>query len=97
MLTHAALIEFKHAPGLRPLKCEPAGQYSPDVHRSYPETPRAYIQGIVAAKYDTLGHARIRSYIPILVERSAWNRLHRETFHPATKLMIGTRAFSGRK
>jgi hypothetical protein len=48
---------------------------------SYPETPREYIQGIVAAEYDTLDHARIRSYVPILVERSAWNRLHRETFH----------------
>ena len=48
---------------------------------SYPDTPREYIQGIVAAEYDTLGHARIRSYLPILVERSAWNRLHRETFH----------------
>ena len=46
---------------------------------SYPETPRHYIEDIVADELDALGHARIRSYLPILVERSAWNRLHRET------------------
>ena len=46
---------------------------------SYPETPRDYIEDIVAAEFGTLGHARIRSYLPILVERSAWNGLHRET------------------
>jgi hypothetical protein len=46
---------------------------------SYPETPRDHIEGVVADEYDVLDHhARIRNYIPILVERGAWNRLHRE-------------------
>ncbi|MCQ6272902.1 hypothetical protein M8J71_20810 [Pseudarthrobacter sp. R1] len=46
---------------------------------SYPELPRDHIEGVVAEEYDVLDHhARIRTYIPILVERSAWNRLHRE-------------------
>ncbi|MET1088165.1 MAG: hypothetical protein ABWY04_13760 [Arthrobacter sp.] len=48
---------------------------------SYPETPRDHIEGIVADEYVSLDRAPIRSYIPILVERSAWNRLHRETAH----------------
>ncbi|MFF1253488.1 three-helix bundle dimerization domain-containing protein [Pseudarthrobacter sp. NPDC058329] len=48
---------------------------------SYPETPRAHIEGIVADEFHTLNRARIRGYIPILVERSAWNRLHRERTH----------------
>jgi hypothetical protein len=49
---------------------------------SYPEIPRDHIEGIVTDEYDILDHnARIRSYIPILVERGAWNRLHREKTH----------------
>jgi hypothetical protein len=49
---------------------------------SYPEAPRDHIEGIVADEYDILdNNARIRSYIPILVERGAWNRLHRERTH----------------
>ncbi len=48
---------------------------------SYPETPRGHIEAIVADEYDVLERGRIRSYIPILVERSAWNRLHRERTH----------------
>lgn len=48
---------------------------------SYPETPRDHIEGIVADEYHALDGGRIRSYVPILVERSAWNRLHRENLH----------------
>jgi hypothetical protein len=48
---------------------------------SYPEASRDHIQGIVADEYEALDHARIRSYLPILVERSSWNRLHRERIH----------------
>jgi hypothetical protein len=45
---------------------------------SYPETPKTHIEDIVAEVYATLDGGRIRSYIPILVERGSWNRLHRE-------------------
>jgi hypothetical protein len=45
---------------------------------SYPEAPKDHIEDIVAEEYATLDGGRIRSYIPILVERGSWNRLHRE-------------------
>ena len=45
---------------------------------SYPETPRDHIEGVVADEYAILERGRIRNYIPILVERRAWNRLHLE-------------------
>ena len=45
---------------------------------SYPETPEDHIEDIVADEYATLDGGRIRSYIPILVERGSWKRLHHE-------------------
>ncbi len=45
----------------------------------YPEAPRSHIESIVVEEYDTLNRGRIKTYIPILVEHSARNRLHSES------------------
>lgn len=41
----------------------------------YPHAPRPLIAGIVAEEYKTLETARIRTYIPTLVENKARSRL----------------------
>ena len=44
----------------------------------HPDAPRLLIANLVEEKYDELAFSRIRTYIPILVEREATNRITRE-------------------
>ena len=44
----------------------------------FPEAPRQHIAGIVGEEYESLADGRIRSYVPILIEHEARDRLHRE-------------------
>ena len=44
----------------------------------YPDAPRPLVALVVAEEYQTLDASRIRTYIPILVESGAKDRLNRE-------------------
>ena len=44
----------------------------------HPDAPRLLIANLVEEEYDQLAFSRIRTYIPILVEREATNRITRE-------------------
>jgi hypothetical protein len=44
----------------------------------YPQAPRAHVENVVAHEYESLSGGRIRTYVPILVEHSARDRLHHE-------------------
>jgi hypothetical protein len=44
----------------------------------FPEAPRSHIEGVVGEEYDSLDRARIRTYLPTLIEHDARTRLHRE-------------------
>ena len=52
----------------------------------YPDAPRPRVARVVAEEYQTLDSSRIRTYIPILVEHGAKDRLNREFSTQIAKL-----------
>ncbi|GAA4044328.1 hypothetical protein GCM10023063_33760 [Arthrobacter methylotrophus] len=45
----------------------------------HPDASRTLVARAVAEEYDQLASGRIRTYIPTLIERGAWNRINRES------------------
>lgn len=52
----------------------------------YPQTPRAHVEDVVADEFESLNGGRIRTFVPVLVEHSARDRLHRECARRLPKL-----------
>ncbi|HSO90808.1 MAG TPA: hypothetical protein VLR70_06645 [Arthrobacter sp.] len=44
----------------------------------FPEAPRPHIAGIVGEEYESLADARIKGFVPTLIENGARTQLHRE-------------------